>query len=468
MLSIQEFSEEKLQRYGIFQLREIARNVGVHLPTTYKKNHLIEKILQVVRGQLEPFVPKNKKGRPPKIFTGYSGAWDKQNLEKEEKSEAATSWEQGSWVRPVREPEGLGGMLKVSMPEYVLEQQFVVDESLPRAEGIVLIEPNGWGTLHIDGLNKINDANIIAVSPSMVKHYNLRSGDLVRGTFSQCEKIEILSAVVTLNGVEPTQLQRKNFSDLESIAPNQAFPLWKNPMLIFTKYLCPIGRGQRVIMRGERGSGKTTLLYEMAKTLDSEKVKVIFVAVDKRPEDKLDFSNTEVEYAFSAFDMIPFRQMYILELALERAKVLCEKGEDVALMVDDLFSVVRAYSYCLPKTTQEFGIEVSAIVALKKMMAIARNTETAGSITFIGTVRDDVGEDEKRLISQLSDLCNCRITLDRQLFISGAKCFVLSTCHTDNAAALLEKKELELGQKIRAETLDKTLVEIAGIYNKII
>ena len=76
------YTESKLNEFGIFQLREIARNVGVHLPTTYKKDDLIQKILQVVRGEIEPFVAKNKKGRPPKNFIGYQSAWKKQEIDK--------------------------------------------------------------------------------------------------------------------------------------------------------------------------------------------------------------------------------------------------------------------------------------------------------------------------------------------------------------------------------------------------
>jgi len=466
----QLYTENKLNEYGIFQLREIARSVGVHLPTTFNKEDLIKKILQVVNGEIEPFVPKNKKGRPPKNFVGYESSWKKQELGEENTIKAVSSWEQGNWLKNNNaEVEQWASELKVCMDKEQndLEINPNFNKGEATVEGVLFIEPNGWGTLHIGGMQKLLEGAVAIVAPKLVEYYNLQTGDYILGSFSECEQTKLLNNVILLNGKEPEKKKRTSFNDLTISASNNVIPLWQNKKLLWTKYLCPIGKGQRVLVRGEKGSGKTKLLKALSFSLDANNVHTIFVALNKRPEDKIDYSDSNVEYGFSSFDMIPFRQMYLMDLAIAHAKRLCEMGKDVALIVDDLWSVIQAYDYCLPKSNsdKENIFDVNSIVALKKLMAIGRNTEK-GSITLIGCIGLGRSEEEKRLVYEIDDLCNSHIELNKQLFLGQFSCFVTPNSWTDNAYALSSKEDFNIGQSIRASAEGKNLVEISKIYEK--
>lgn len=55
--------------FGIYELRNIAREKGVKSPSTKKKNELIEDIIKLDSGVIKPYVNKTKQGRPCKNFS---------------------------------------------------------------------------------------------------------------------------------------------------------------------------------------------------------------------------------------------------------------------------------------------------------------------------------------------------------------------------------------------------------------
>lgn len=54
------------EELGIYELRAIAREVGVRYPTTYKKSALILKIENIKNGMEKPYFKTSKQGRPAK------------------------------------------------------------------------------------------------------------------------------------------------------------------------------------------------------------------------------------------------------------------------------------------------------------------------------------------------------------------------------------------------------------------
>ena len=56
------FTKEDLEKLPYYQLRNLGREVGVGGACTYKKAELIEKIISVCSGRVEPIFPKS--GRP--------------------------------------------------------------------------------------------------------------------------------------------------------------------------------------------------------------------------------------------------------------------------------------------------------------------------------------------------------------------------------------------------------------------
>ena len=63
---MEKYIEQNLQQLSIYELRAIARQVGVKSPTTKKHNELIDSILKIQNGEEQAFL--TNKGRPPKAI----------------------------------------------------------------------------------------------------------------------------------------------------------------------------------------------------------------------------------------------------------------------------------------------------------------------------------------------------------------------------------------------------------------
>ncbi len=449
-----QYTEKNLSQYGIFQLREIARNVGVHLPTTYKKEELIDKILQVVSGKVEPFVAKNKKGRPPKSFISFDSAWKKQEQQPESEDNTFFSWEKGAWVKD--EVYNLFSELRVSEAM----QGFDKNSQQNVVSGIVFCEPNGFGTLHIGGLNEITSNQMAVINSSIIDRFNLQNGDIIVAQVITHGDIQIVCDVMAINGFAPDELKRQNFAQLETISSNEIIKLWQDDKLLFTKCIAPIGKGQRAFVTGDKNA-KNVLFEHFANEFSRQNIQTIMLALDKRPEEKINIENSGIEYSFSSFDMIPFRQMYLIELAINHAKRLCELGKSVALLIDDLMSVLHAYEFCFKQKSLQAS-EIDAIISLKKLLATGRNTSNGGNITLI-CYSSNRTDEEKKLAQLIDDLCNCHIKVNR----SGINDFVvLPDSYTDNAFQLLDKESMLLADKIKKEANGVSDIELLQIYEK--
>ena len=63
---MEQYKEQNLQQLSIYELRTIARQIGVKSPTTKKHSELVESILKIQNGEERAF--STKKGRPPKVI----------------------------------------------------------------------------------------------------------------------------------------------------------------------------------------------------------------------------------------------------------------------------------------------------------------------------------------------------------------------------------------------------------------
>ncbi|MBQ8761851.1 MAG: Rho termination factor N-terminal domain-containing protein [Clostridia bacterium] len=455
--NINNFDEKNLQQMGIFQLRTIAREVGVHLPTTLKKQELIEQILKVARGEVKPFVPKNKKGRPPKTLLNENSSWamqEEQNLTQEENS----SWQKGKWLK--------SKFIDVKVDRISEPESINFDEkSAVKFSGILFCEPNGNGTVHIGGISKLEKDELAFLTNNMILQYGLKTGDEITGCYINTVSGNLVVKLDCINGKTAECFGRKDFDSLKSISTTDKIDLSVIEELKYANYLSPIGKGQRVLVRGCKGSGKSKFLFNLAKSFALNGIKTIYLVLDKRPEDNKYYEIENLEYCFASFDVIPFKQMYIVELALSMVKRMCEEGKDVALVVDDIFAVARAYDGCLEnKFNNSFmGLDTSTTVAVKKVLAVGRNIENCGSVTFVGCVNDNIGENDIRFVYQLDDLCNCHIKLADTFNKVNLKNLVLPSSFTENASDLLSTEEQTIANSLKIKCENKTEDELKEI-----
>ena len=267
--------------------------------------------------------------------------------------------------------------------------------------GILEIVEDGIGFLRAEHF--LPGPEDIYVSQSQIRRFGLRTGDMVIGQVrapKDSEKYYGLLRVETVNGLDPeTAKKRPAFESLTPIFPETRFNLETNKNILSTRFLnliAPVGMGQRGLIVSPPKAGKTTVLKEVANAISHNypEVHLMVALIGERPEEVTDMDRSvEAEVIASTFDEPVQSHVRVAEMALERAKRLVEGGRHVAILLDSLTRLARAYNLVVNPSgrTLSGGLDPAALYPPKKFFGAARNIEEGGSLTIVATCLVDTG-----------------------------------------------------------------------------
>ena len=294
--------------------------------------------------------------------------------------------------------------------------------------GVLEILPDGFGFLRSPHSNYLPCPEDIYVSPSQIRRFALRSGDLVEGEIrppKEKERFFAMLKVGSINGNDPKQSRSKvPFENLTPLFPNQRLVLEtdKNniPMRVMD-LVTPIGKGQRGLIVAPPRTGKTVLMQQIANSISANDpdVTLIILLIDERPEEVTDMErNTKAEVLSSTFDEPPERHVQVAEIVIEMAKRRVECGEDVVILLDSITRLARAYNTLQPHSGKILsgGVDANALHKPKRFFGAARNIEHGGSLTILATALVDTGSRMDEVIfEEFKGTGNMEIGLDRHL-----------------------------------------------------
>lgn len=448
---IKNLSREILMEMNLLELRDLAREMGVHSPTTLKKGQLVEQTLAVINGELAP-IKKSKRGRPPKPISGV------ENLLGVLKGEEN--------IMPSTESKTSVLKVRSEVPRFDEENYNNIDtqsnDDMSEREGVLEIHNDGYGFLRVT--NYEPGEKDVYISNPQIKRFSLKRGDMVRGKVRSIRdnRYDAVVKILTINGVEAESLgNRVNFEDLVPIYPTERIRLETPNTSADIAIRCidlisPIGKGQRAMIVSPPKAGKTTLLKKIAHSISENHpdVHLIVLLIDERPEEVTDMQRSiKGEVVYSTFDEMPEHHTRIAELVLARAKRLVEAGKDVVIVLDSLTRLARAYNLTVPPTgrTLSGGIDPGALHSPKRFFGSARNIEDGGSLTIIATALIDTGSRMDDVIfEEFKGTGNMEVHLDRNL--SEKRIFPaidLFRSGTRKEELLLKPRDLEATYAIR-------------------
>lgn len=289
--------------------------------------------------------------------------------------------------------------------------------------GVLDVLTDGFGFIRGD-----IPENDVYVSNSIIKRFQLRTGDLVCCDAENGNgKFNAVSLVHSINGERPEKsIGRRRYDELTPIFPNTRIRLGGSDAMKLVDVVAPIGKGQRGIIVAPPKAGKTTLLKDMAKSImryDSQ-MEMIILLVDERPEEVTDLKEVlsplskHINIIASTFDEIPENHIKVAERTIERAKRMVEMGKDVTILLDSITRLARAYNVTMPPSgrTLSGGIDPIALTAPKKIFGAARNIKEGGSLTIIATALIETGSKMDDVIyEEFKGTGNMELVLDRQL-----------------------------------------------------
>jgi transcription termination factor Rho len=297
----------------------------------------------------------------------------------------------------------------------------------PSRSGILDILPEGYGFLRTSGY--LPGPDDIYVSLSQARRHQLRKGDTVSGKARQPrdnEKYWALLEVEQVNGINVDEAkERRTFDKLTPLFPDERFRLESGPNAVTERIIdmvAPIGKGQRGMVVSPPKAGKTTILKQIANGIlqSSPETHVIVLLVDERPEEVTDWQRTveAAEVVYSTFDRPADQHIQVTELVLERARRLVEAGQDVAILLDSVTRLARAYNLAAPASGKILsgGVDSTALYPPKRFFGAARNIEEGGSLTIIASALVDTGSRMDEVIfEEFKGTGNMELRLDRSL-----------------------------------------------------
>lgn len=302
-------------------------------------------------------------------------------------------------------------------------------DSGAKADGILEVMPDGFGFIRCE--NYLPGENDVYVSPSQIRRFNLKTGDILVGNIrvkTQNEKYSALLYVESVNGFKPYEAQkRKNFEDLTPIFPQDRIRLEYPGAPVSMRMLdllSPIGKGQRGMIVSQPKTGKTTLIKQIAKSITTSypDMHLIVLLIDERPEEVTDIreyiEGPGAEVIYSTFDELPEHHKRVSEMVLERAKRLVEHKKDVVILLDSITRLARAYNLVVPPSgrTLSGGLDPAALHMPKKFFGAARNMREGGSLTILATALVDTGSKMDDVVfEEFKGTGNMEVALDRKL-----------------------------------------------------
>jgi len=338
-------------------------------------------------------------------------------------------------------------------------------------QGVLDIMPEGYGFLR--PINYLPSKEDIYVSPSQIRRFDLRPGDLVAGQArhpKENERYFALLRIESVNGMDPeVASERLYFEGLTPIFPNKQYKLETTPDEISTRLIdlfAPIGKGQRGLIVAPPKAGKTILLKKIANGLKTNypDVHLFVLLIDERPEEVTDMERSvDGEVLASTFDEPPENHMKLADMVLERAKRLVEHKKDVVILLDSLTRYARASNLVTPPSgrTLSGGLDPAALYKPKRFFGAARNVEEGGSLTIIATCLIETGSRMDDVIyEEFKGTGNMELILDRKL--AERRVFPaidIKRSGTRREELLLSEEELKLIYAIRRFTANMDPVE---------
>jgi transcription termination factor Rho len=298
-------------------------------------------------------------------------------------------------------------------------------------DGVLEILTDGYGFLRSPESSFMPAPDDIYVSPSQIRKFGLRTGDMVSGKIrppKEGERYFALLQVKDINFDTPDKARDK-------IAFENRTPLFPNERLVMQRgngsteditarvidLVSPIGKGQRGLIVSPPKAGKTMMLQNIAQsiTINHPECYLIVLLIDERPEEVTEMERSvKGEVIASTFDEPATRHVQVSEMVIEKAKRLVEHKHDVVILLDSITRLARAYNTVIPASGKVLtgGVDANALQRPKRFFGAARNVEGGGSLTIIATALVDTGSKMDDVIyEEFKGTGNMELHLSREI-----------------------------------------------------
>ncbi len=377
---IQEQKEElrtnAVKELGIFELRGLARELGIHSPTTRKRGELVDLILEKLStGVIGNPVKKTNKGRPCKSLKNIDEIMNIM-AGSDETSSIVTATKR---IRPYEEVVTFAQEL----PVFGLVQE----PRISKFEGVLRIASKvGYF------LDRRNGTKVF-VSMEMIDKNKLSLGDYLHVEASK---------INTSNQYIVEKIEKINFVEIDQYKTIEN--LDKQPVISFDVVdygSYKIFRGRRNVICYQKNLFEDDRFVRFAENLVNMGYKVVVLGLNTCFEDTIMFNNTKGIINLST----GYGESYQVGLdkavdAISLVSRLNERGEKVMLFISDVIGLLNSLDLCFEAKEKINGHSAEAVVIAQKLVSLGRAYNDGSEITVVMTYRD-YDKDDNFLINEV-------------------------------------------------------------------
>jgi transcription termination factor Rho len=349
------------------------------------------------------------------------------------------------------------------------DRDFLEDDDTPVSndpvpvDGYLDMRDEGYGFVRVN--NYLSSKKDAYVPVRMSRQFGLRKGDHLVGMMRPAgrnEKNPAMLEIQTVNGRPPEEAKkRRKFEDMTALFPDEKLRLENedDPTDMTSRIIdliCPIGKGQRGLIVSPPKAGKTTVMKTIATSIErnNPEVRLIVLLIDERPEEVTDMQrHVRGEVIASTFDRPSDQHTQVAEMAIEKAKRMVEYGEDVAIILDGITRLSRAYNLAAPASGRILsgGIDAGALYPPKRFFGAARNIEEGGSLTILATALVETNSRmDEAVFEEFKGTGNMELRLDRKLSERRVYPAIdVDASSTRHEELLFDRKQLQMVWKLR-------------------
>ncbi|MBQ7446489.1 MAG: transcription termination factor Rho [Eubacterium sp.] len=417
--------KEKYESLPLATLRDLAKARGMKKISSLKKADLIARMLE----EDEKDAAAKKETEQIPAPAAEAAVPDTETSKKSEAPKEAEAKKEDEAKREPEKKKAEPAADQTAAPAAPTAPNAPAAPAAPTAHGILEVMADGFGFIRCE--NYLPGENDVYVSPSLIRRFNLKTGDIITGNKkekTQGDKFSALLFISDVNGFPPFEAaKRPHFEDLTPIFPNERIRLERKEAGISMRIMdliAPVGKGQRGMIVSPPKAGKTTLLKEVAKSIkqNNPEMYLLILLIDERPEEVTDMKEAiegdNVEVIYSTFDELPEHHKRVSEMVIERAKRLVESKQDVIILLDSITRLARAYNMVVPPSgrTLSGGLDPAALHMPKRFFGAARNMREGGSLTILATALVETGSKMDDVVyEEFKGTGNMELVLDRRL-----------------------------------------------------
>ena len=424
--------DKNYENMGIYDLRNYARVMGVHSPTTLKRAELIERINEIINGKT-PDAKKTNKGRPPRHKAGNEFVLDfvlPDNIFENQKESRYSN------IFSDKEKTSL---------KYIFSESNSISPDNILFKGFLKYQNEDYGFACLKGyLTKYYKENAVVLS-ELSNRYELKDGDYITGVakFIPEKNVLLATEINYINDVEVNaQTNRLNY---ESIMPQ--YPLTKlvlkgNDDFELINNLFPLGKGSRVCLNVENESNKIDNIKSLLNSFSGlNNLRTVLISIDDSPEDigSIIMNCPDIEVCMLSPNQSREEFFEQVENYINNCKNRLEFKQDIAVVFYNASKFIDCYSQHLiiSQNLPENNANILATNKLKDIFNLSRSLDF-GSLTMV------LYDAPKTLV----DYSNCYLHFNNDHYNETNIYLDISSSYIKNSDKILSKSEYEKREQL--------------------